>query len=120
MANSFFLQIQTDRIEPDITVVIFAGKIVMGPNSLEIENLVAGLLRKDEKKVVFDLSRVFYIDSSGLGLIANCFQKLQRAGGGLRIAGAGGKIRDLFKTTRLDTVLSFYPSVPEAARDFNV
>lgn len=117
---SDLLQVQTDRIEPDITVVLFAGKIVLGPASLEIENLVAGLLRKDEKKVIFDLSRVFYIDSSGLGVIANCFHKLQRAGGGLRIAGVGGKIRDLFKTTRLDTVLSFYPSVPEAARDFKV
>ena len=117
---SDLLQVQTARIEPDITVVTFAGKIVMGPDSLEIENLLAGLVRKEEKKVVFDLSRVFYIDSSGLGVIANCFNKLQRAGGGLRIAGAGGKIRDLFKTTRLDTVLSFYPGVSEAARDFNV
>lgn len=117
---SDLLRIQTDRVEPDITVVAFAGKIVIGPDSLEVEDLVAGLLRKDEKKVVFDLSRVYYIDSTGLGVIANCFNKLQRGGGALRIAGAGGKIRELFKTTRLDTVLPFYPGVPEATRDFNV
>ena len=114
------LQIQTGRIEPDITVVALAGKIVLGLDSREIEILVADLVRKNEKKVIFDLSNVLYIDSSGLGVIANCFSQLQQAGGGLRVAGAGNKVRDLFRITRLDTMMRLYPTVAEAGRDFTV
>ncbi|MBI3698289.1 MAG: STAS domain-containing protein [Acidobacteria bacterium] len=117
---SEILQIQTDRIEPDITVLAFAGKIVLGPDSLGIETLVADLVRKNEKKVIFDLSRVYYIDSSGLGVIANCFSKLQHAGGELHMAGAGDKVRALFRITRLDAMMPFYPTVIEASRDFTV
>jgi anti-sigma B factor antagonist len=114
------LQIQTSRIEPDITVFSFAGKIVMGPDSLSIESMVADLLAKNEKKIIFDLSRVFFLDSTGMGVIASCYSKARRADGALRVAGVANKVRDLFRITRLDNVLGFYASVTEASKGFEI
>jgi anti-anti-sigma factor len=110
--------LRTDRIQPDITAVILSGKLVMGRDPLELENLVAGLARQGQKKVILDLTRVYYIDSSGLGAIARCLSLLRREGGDLRLAGVSQKIQALFRTTRLDAVLAFYATVADASRDF--
>jgi anti-sigma B factor antagonist len=114
------LQIQTSRIEPDITVFSFAGKIVMGPDSLSIENMVTDLLAKNQKKIIFDLSRVFFLDSTGMGVIASCYSKARRADGALRVAGVANRVRDLFRITRLDNVLGFYASVTDASKGFEI
>jgi anti-sigma B factor antagonist len=112
------LQIQTERIDPDITVVSMTGKIVMGPDSMEVEALVSRLVEKNEKKVIFDLSHVDYLDSTGLGAIAHSFALLQRAGGGLRLAGAGDRIQAHIRATRLDSMVPTFPTVAEATRNF--
>jgi len=116
MANN--LHMETQRVDPDVTVVLLAGKIVMGPDSMGLETLVVDLIRRDQKKIVFDLSRVYYIDSTGMGAIATCFTRAMRAGGGLRVAGVAERVRQLFKITSLDRVVSFYASVQAAAEGF--
>lgn len=116
MAN--LLQTQLERVEPDVTVVHLTGKITLGPDSQGLEALIHDLLKKDEKKVVFDLSGVSYIDSTGMGVIVSCLSKVVKAGGGLRLAGVIERVRHLFKITRLDNVVAFYPTVLAAAESF--
>ena len=112
------LQTETRRVEPDIVVVQFAGRITLGPESQIIEPLVNDLLRQNQKKLIFDLSGVERIDSTGMLTIAHCFFMLRAAGGGLRLAGASESVARLFKMTRLDTVLPFYPTVAAACEGF--
>lgn len=109
---------EVDRVSPGVAVIRLAGKIVMGPDSLAIENLVADLVRENRTKVVFDLTRVYYVDSSGLGSLACCLVKLERAGGGLRVAGAARGVRRLFEVTALDKALGFYVDVAAAIASF--
>jgi len=108
------LQIESRRIEPDITVLALAGKITLGRESQKIETLIQDLLRADEKKIVFDLSQVDHVDSTGIGILAYCFGTLNRSGGEMCVAGATGKVLHLLQITRLDTVLPLYPSVDAA------
>jgi anti-sigma B factor antagonist len=114
------LQIDTDRIEPDIMLLSFTGKIALGRESQRIETLVRDFRDQNEKKFIFDITHVDHLDSTGIGIIAFCFGTLARSGGALRIAGAQGKVLQLFQVTRLDTILSLYPTVEDAARDFVV
>ena len=114
------LRIETRRVEPDIMVLEFTGKITMGPGSKSTEEAVLELLRHNETKFIFDLSAVEYVDSMGMGSIAYCFAKVMRAEGGFRVAGTSDRVRQLFKITRMDTVLSFYPTVAAACADFTI
>ncbi len=111
------LNIETKKIDPDITVVQFSGKITLSAERLEIEGMVDDLVRKNQKKVIFDLAAVEYIDSSGMGTIVSCFNKVKQGGGQLRVAGTQERVTKIFKITRLDTVLAFYPSVQAAAEN---
>jgi len=109
------LQIETRRIEPDITVLELAGKISLGRESQRIETLVQDLLRQDERKIILDISRVDHVDRTGIGILAYCYGTVNRNSGELRIAGACGKVLHLLQITRLDGVLPLCTSV-EAAR----
>jgi anti-anti-sigma regulatory factor len=42
--------------------------------------------------------------------------KLRQAGGGLRMAGATGQVRDAFHVTRLDTIFNFDDNVEAALK----
>ena len=111
------LRIQTRKIDPDITVLEFQEKITMGPDSRRMEEIVLELLGQHNKKFIFDLSAVEYVDSSGMGSIAYCFAKVTRAEGELRLAGLNDRLKPLFRMTRMDTVFSFYPTVLAAAEN---
>ncbi len=111
------LNIESRRIDPDITVIEFSGKITMSAERLEIENMVEDLVRKNQRKVIFDLAGVEYIDSTGMGTIVVCFNKVKQGGGQLRVAGTQERVTKIFKITRLDTVLAFYPTTQAAAEN---
>jgi anti-sigma B factor antagonist len=109
------LESRVETLDDGVTVVHLSGKIVLGPGAQNLESLVAGLVQNDRTKIVFNLSEVSYIDSTGMGVVVSCLTKAARAGGGLCVACAGERLRQLFKITRLDNVLLFFPTVPAAA-----
>lgn len=109
------LRMQTKQMEPDITVIEFSGKITLTAERQDMEKAVDDLVKQSRKKVIFDLSGVEYIDSSGMGSIVQCFNRVTQAGGGFRVAGLQDRVRQLFKITRLDQIIPFYPTVPAAA-----
>ena len=108
------LQTETRRVEPDIVVLHFSGRITLGPESEILEPLVKDLLHQNERKFIFDLTGVERIDSTGAQIITDCFFTVRGAGGGLRLAGASERVARLFRITRLDTLVPLYPTVAVA------
>ena len=96
--DAMLLEIETKRIAPDITILELTGKIALGRESQRIETLVQDLLRQNERKIIFDLTRVDHMDSTGIGVMAYCFGTLNRCGGEFRVAGANGKVLPLSAT----------------------
>jgi anti-anti-sigma factor len=112
------LEIQKSSIEPDVVVVQIAGRFTFGHECQQVEWLIAALLSENEKKIVFDLSGVTRIDSTGVGIIVVCFGKVMKAGGELCIAGAKGVVEEALKLPKVDTILRLYPSVMAAVKGF--
>jgi anti-sigma B factor antagonist len=114
------LDIEVQEAVLGITVLKFSGRITMGPESAGIEVLVRKLLGENRKKLVFDLTKVGYIDSTGLGILTLCSAMMQAGCGALRVAGAQPLPQKLFQLTKLDKILSFFPTVEDACRDFTL
>jgi len=117
---SLMLETEVREAAPGITVVKFRGRITTGPESAGIEVLVRKLLGENRKKLIFDLSGVDYIDSMGLGVLTFCSATMQAGGGALRVAGAKPLPTKLFQLTKLDKILSFFPTMEDALCDFTV
>jgi len=96
------------------------------PNVLPLEgeidlhispNVTASLslmIEKKPKQLIVDLSRVTYIDSSGLAALIEGMQNTEEYGGKFALAGLQETIRTIFEIARLDQVFQILPDVDAA------
>jgi anti-anti-sigma factor len=63
---------------------------------------------------ILDLSAVPYMDSAGMGAIMNYYTHCQRREVKLIVAGVSSRVMELFKMTRVDTVMTFAPGTEAA------
>lgn len=109
------LEIDQRQLDGGIVVVALSGRVMLGDESTRIEAVTAELLRGGARKLIFDMSGVTHIDSTGIGRFIASFNKVMQAGGRMLMAGATGVVREGFRVTRLDTVFKFFPDVDSAA-----
>jgi anti-anti-sigma factor len=112
------LEVHRRRIEPDVVLVEIVGKIVYGPECQQIESLTAELMDEREKKIIFDISGVHHLDSSGVGLLLMCSGRIKEAGGALRVAGAEGHVKTVLTITQVEKIMALYGSKAEALEGF--
>jgi anti-anti-sigma factor len=112
------LEIQTKHLPPDIVVLEITGRITIGRECKQLEWAVDTLVREQEKKIIFDLSGVTHLDSTGVGIIVMSAGQVKQAGGELRLAGASKHIEQVLKVTSMDKLVSWSPTVDEAAASF--
>lgn len=112
--------IERTQIGPDIEVVVVSGQIVLGRECQRVEWALQDLIRDGKKKVVFDLSNLTHIDSTGIGILATCCGRMTKAGGELRLAGLQPRVAEAMKITKLDRIIPFYESAAAAAENFTL
>jgi anti-sigma B factor antagonist len=66
-------------------------------------------------RVVVDLRRVDFLDSSGLGVLVGALKRLRMGGGDLSLVCDNEKLLKIFKITGLDGVFALHPTVEAAA-----
>lgn len=67
------------------------------------------------KRLVVDLSRVPYIDSSGIAVLIGAMQSLEHEGGVFLLAGAQDGVRMIFESAKLDQYFRLFPDVEAAS-----
>ena len=67
------------------------------------------LIDRKTERILVDLRRVNYIDSSGLALFIECLQRIGAYGGKLGMFGLQPSVAHIFEIARLDQVLHVYP-----------
>jgi anti-sigma B factor antagonist len=110
------LQISHAQIAPSVVAVSVAGKLMLGPDGEQVVSLVDTLLGEGQRTIIFDLSELNSIDSTGIGRFIASYNKIVAAGGEMRMAGATGHLFQSFHVSMLDQVFPFYASVDEAAK----
>jgi anti-anti-sigma factor len=113
------LAIERQDVETATTVITLNGKLMLGEGSGQLATLIPQLLKSGRRNLVFDLSGLTHIDSTGIGRFIDTYSLLSQSGGQMRLAGATGAVRDSFRVTRLDTVFKFYPTVELAVEGLN-
>ena len=89
-----------------------------GPIDLHVSPEMRAALRtmidKKPKRLVVDLSRVPYVDSSGLAVLIGAMQSLELDGGLFMLAGAQETVRTILESARLDQYFLMFPNVDAA------
>ena len=66
--------------------------------------------------LVIDMTRVRYIDSSGLGVLIGIYASFERTCRRLLLAGTNDRVWELFRVCKIEDVFTRYRTVAEAER----
>jgi anti-sigma B factor antagonist len=82
--------------------------------SPRITTNLRALIKDKPKKLVIDLSKVSYIDSSGLAVLIDGMRQVEAYRGKLYLVGMQDTVRIIFETSRLDQVFRIRRNVADA------
>ena len=75
---------------------------------------LGAMIEQKPSRVVVDLSKVSYIDSSGLAVLIEGMQNVEAYGGKFLLAGIQENVKPIFEIARLDQVFLIFPHVDAA------
>lgn len=78
----------------------------------EHRSLIEGVPSEFDSHIVFDLTKVTFIDSSGIGIIVHLFKRLREQKRQLILVGLSGQPKELMSLLRIDRAIT----VKESAR----
>lgn len=87
-------------------------------SSPDIKKVFDKLISKKTPKMVINLSKVSYVDSSGLATLVEILKNMRTYGGRMRITNLSSKVRSLFEITKLDRLFEILPEEEEAITTF--
>jgi len=104
----------------DVSMVTLNETTLDASNSAEFRAAMAPVLSR-RAKVVLDISRLTFVDSSGLGAILACLRTLNASGGDLRLlCGISKPIRMFFELVRMNGIIEIHNTRQEAMASFGV
>jgi anti-sigma B factor antagonist len=106
-------------LEPagDVMVVAIPGETLDAGNTQEFKTALGPVL-DSHGKVVFDMSALGFVDSSGCGALLSCLRKVRANDGELKLCGVRRQIQDLFNVIRMDQIFEIFGSRQEAVSSF--
>lgn len=107
-----------ERKKGDVMVLEISGKIEGGPDAETFRGKIGDLISRKEMKVLFELSDVPWMNSTGVGIIIAGFTSIRNAGGEVKLLNVKERVRSIFMITRLLTVLESYDKEEEAIQSF--
>ena len=100
----------------DVVILDLSGRITMGEGTLVLRDQIQKLLAAGDRKFLFNLADVDYIDSSGLGELVTAFTTVRNHEGQLKLLNLTRRVHDLLQITKLLTVFEVFNSETEALK----
>jgi anti-sigma B factor antagonist len=101
-----------DVLEPE-------GEMRAGKNEHLLHKEVAKLIKDGRRKFVFNLEKVPFMDSAGLGSILRCYTSIRKAGGNLKLMKLTERVQEIFQVTRMSNLLDWYHDEEKALKAFS-
>ena len=108
------MQLQTQTRPKVISVAVLEDRIDAA-SAIQFKERMRDATRDGPARVVLDLARVQFLDSSGLGAIV-AVKKLLGPDRALELSGLTPTVEKVFRLTRMDSVFTIHDHVPEDVR----
>ena len=101
-----------------VVLTVTGAEKLNNNNAKEFKELLMEAI-KEHPRVILNLEKVNFIDSSGLGVIVAGLKRIKKNNGELGLAVLQPPIKLLFELTQLYKVFSIFDSVEQGVSDFN-
>ena len=99
---------------PDYTLVTVAGELDLY-TAPSLGEAISGLIREGTHHLVIDLTRVEFLDSTGLGVLVGARKKINASSGSLQLVCDQDRLLKLFRLTDLINVFVIHDTVEAAS-----
>lgn len=110
------MEVAVEKIA-DVAVAAIPFEELDASNVAEFKRDMATVLQT-QTEVVLDLTRLQFVDSSGMGAILSCLRHLTAKGGDLKLCGMSRQVRTVFELVRMHRIFDIYATQQEAVRAF--
>lgn len=100
------MQLQT-QTRPKVLSVLVMEDRIDAASAIQFKERMRDLTQTGDQRVVLDLSRVMFLDSSGLGAIV-AVKKLLGPDRVLELSGLTPIVKKVFRLTRMDTIFTIH------------
>ena len=107
----------SERKLNDITVLDVEGKFILGGDG-QFKRLVTTNIDGGSRKLIVNLEKVSYMDSSGLGELISGYSQMQRVNGQMKLLNLSKRLNQLLVMTKLITVFETFDSESAAISSF--
>ncbi len=110
-------------MQPIVEKVDDVAVVTVPVDELEISSVdefklqLTGIM-EESKKLVLDMTRVSFVDSSGCGAIIFCLKRLEQSGGNLKLCGVSKSVATVLKMIRLHRICDILETREEAVAAF--
>ena len=100
-----------------LTVCCIEGEVDIN-SSPAIKKSFDKLIASKTPKIIVNLSKVTYVDSSGLATLVEVLKNMRSYGGKLRLTNMSSKVKSLFEITKLEKLFEIIADEAEAISTF--
>ena len=106
------MEIETDR-QDDILSLLVSGR-VDGSNAAALEKTARTAIKENDRGVMMDFGNLSYISSSGLRVVLLIARRVISRGAKFALFALSDELREVFKISGFDQIISIHPSRTEA------
>ncbi len=107
-----------EQMNGDVAIIELKGKLMGGSETSEIHDKIKELITKGNIKVVADMDKVSWMNSTGLGALMGAMTSLRNAKGDLKLAKIPDNVENLLVITKLVTIFDTFETVDQAIAAF--
>lgn len=90
-----------------------------GGEAREFYKQLCPILISDRPRIVFDMSKTFHVDSTGIAVLLRCIYQATRRDGDIKLAGVSAQIAVVFELTRIGQIFEMYDTAVAATMSFS-
>jgi anti-sigma B factor antagonist len=112
------MAVTTSTLDGGIGLVEVKGPLTGGEETDELRRAITGFIHREYQKLIVDLSKVTYLNSTGLGVLVSAHTSYSRRGWQIKLCGISKKIDNIFVITKLVLVFDVHENRDAAVRSF--
>lgn len=103
-----------------VSIVRIAETRVTYPMLGDFSGVVSALVASGHRRILVDLSKVTYVDSSTIGCLMDLYRQINAAGGHLKLSGVQKRVETVLKMTRAHNFVQIHADEADAIKSFGV
>ncbi len=106
------------REKKGVVIVLLEGEMLGGPDATLLLEKFREFIGAGRNRIVVDMARVDWMNSSGLGILIGGLTTVRNSGGDLKLLHLNDKPQELLRITKLSRVFETFDDEDEAIDSF--